>query len=293
MAVNWYPGHMRKARKQIKERMEQIDLVVEVLDARIPFSSENPLVAELRGNKPCITMLNKSDLADPAVTKLWLDYFNNQEGVTAIASTTQQKGQIKKLPDLCRKLLPNRRYSELPIHIMIMGIPNVGKSTIINVLAGKTIAQTGDEAAVTRQLQRVRLMDSGVVLSDSPGMLWPKMGNNNLGYRLAVTGAVKSTAMDYQDVALFAAGALLNLYPNLLMERYKLKEIPKDDIGVLEAIGRKRSCLRPGGVVDMYKASEIFLNEIRQGTVGRISLESPETAFIVEEVRNPEDEKLL
>jgi len=287
MAVNWYPGHMRKARKQIKERMEQIELVLEVLDARIPFSSENPLVKELRDNRPCITLLNKSDLADPAVTKQWLDYFNAQENVTAIAATTEQKGQLKKLPDLCRKLLPNRKHSEIPIHIMIMGIPNVGKSTIINVLAGKMIAKTGDEAAVTRNLQRVRLMDNGVVLSDSPGMLWPKMHNNNCGYRLAVTGAVKSTAIDYEDVALFAAESLLALYPQLLIERYKLKELPKDDIGVLEAIGRKRSCLRPGGVVDLHKASEIFLNEVRQGIVGRISLENPQTAFLADDESGP------
>ena len=283
MAVNWYPGHMRKARKQILERMEEIDLVIEVLDARIPFSSENPLVAELRVGKPCIIMLNKADLADPNVTKQWLEYFNQQKGVTAISSTTEQKGQIKKLPDLCRKVLGQRRHPELPIHVMIMGIPNVGKSTIINILAGKVIAKTGDEAAVTRQLQRVRLLDDGVVLSDSPGMLWPRMHDNDCGYRLAITGAVKNTAMDFEDVALFAAEVLRVRYPQLLMARYKLTALAENDIGVLQAIGRKRGCVKPGGVVDLYKASEIFLNEIRQGTIGRMSLESPDVVSQIEQ----------
>ncbi|QYJ84836.1 ribosome biogenesis GTPase YlqF [Shewanella mesophila] len=277
MAIQWYPGHMHKARKEIEEVMPQIDLVIEVLDARIPFSSENPMVKTLRGDRPCIKLLNKSDLADPVTTQLWIDHLEQEQGVKAMAVTTLQAAQVRKVPDLCRKLVPNRDVTEKDIRTMIMGIPNVGKSTIINILAGKVIAKTGNEPAVTKRQQRINLKN-GIVLSDTPGILWPKVDNEASSYRLAVTGAIKDTAMEYEDVAMFAAEYFLQAYPEAIVERYKLKELPKDDIGLLEAIGRKRGALRPGGRIDLHKASELLLHEFRSGKIGQLSLETPTMA---------------
>lgn len=277
MAIQWYPGHMHKARKEIEEAMPQVDLVIEVLDARIPFSSENPMVAKLRGDKPCIKLLNKSDLADPEITAQWIEYLEREQGVKATAITTLQAAMVKKIPDLCRKLVPSRDKTEKDIRTMIMGIPNVGKSTIINTLAGRVIAKTGNEPAVTKTQQRINLRN-GIVLSDTPGILWPKVDNEASSYRLAVTGAIKDTAMEYEDVALFAAKYFLTAYPKEICERYNLSELPKDDVALLEEIGRKRGALRPGGRIDMHKASELLLHEYRSGKIGLLSLETPAMA---------------
>ncbi|MCE9687507.1 ribosome biogenesis GTPase YlqF [Shewanella sp. AS16] len=282
MAIQWYPGHMHKARKEIEEAMPQVDLVIEVLDARIPFSSENPMVAKLRGDKPCIKLLNKSDLADPAVTAQWIEYLEREQGVKATAITTLQAAMVKRIPDICRKLVPNRDKVEKDIRTMIMGIPNVGKSTIINTLAGRVIAKTGNEPAVTKTQQRINLRN-GIVLSDTPGILWPKVDNEASSYRLAVTGAIKDTAMEYEDVALFAAQYFLSAYPKEICERYKLSELPEDDMALLEAIGRKRGALRPGGRIDLHKASELLLHEYRSGKIGLLSLETPAMAEVEKE----------
>ncbi|WP_299789204.1 ribosome biogenesis GTPase YlqF [uncultured Shewanella sp.] len=279
MAIQWYPGHMHKARKEIEEVMPQVDLVIEVLDARIPYSSENPMVSTLRGDKPCIKLLNKSDLADPVTTQRWIEYLEREQGVKAMAITTLQSAQVKKIPDLCRKFVPSRDKIEKDIRTMIMGIPNVGKSTIINTLAGRTIAKTGNEPAVTKVQQRINLRN-GIVLSDTPGILWPKVDNEKSSYRLAITGAIKDTAMEYEDVAMFAAEYFLQAYPEAIAERYKLKELPDTDIELLEAIGRKRGALRPGGRIDLHKVSELVLHEFRSGKIGQLTLETPEMADI-------------
>ncbi|WP_298769454.1 ribosome biogenesis GTPase YlqF [uncultured Shewanella sp.] len=279
MAIQWYPGHMHKARKEIEEVMPQVDLVIEVLDARIPYSSENPMVQTLRGDRPCIKLLNKSDLADPETTQQWIEYLEQEQGVKAMAITTLQASQVKKIPELCRKFVPNRNKIEKDIRTMIMGIPNVGKSTIINTLAGRTIAKTGNEPAVTKTQQRINLKN-GIVLSDTPGILWPKVDNESSSYRLAVTGAIKDTAMEYEDVAMFASEYFLKAYPQAISERYKLKSLPETDIELLEAIGRKRGALRPGGRIDLHKVSELLLHEFRSGKIGLLSLETPEMAEI-------------
>ncbi|GIU43036.1 ribosome biogenesis GTPase YlqF [Shewanella sp. 10N.261.52.F9] len=279
MAIQWYPGHMHKARKEIEEVMPQVDLVIEVLDARIPYSSENPMVQTLRGDKPCIKLLNKSDLADPETTQAWIEYLEQEQGVRAMAITTLQAGQVKKIPDLCRKFVPGRDKIEKDIRTMIMGIPNVGKSTIINTLAGRMIAKTGNEPAVTKTQQRINLKN-GIVLSDTPGILWPKVDNEKSSYRLAVTGAIKDTAMEYEDVAMFAAEYFLTAYPEAIAERYKIKQMPNTDIELLEAIGRNRGALRPGGRIDLHKASEVLLHDFRAGRIGQLSLETPEMAEI-------------
>ncbi|WP_028774120.1 ribosome biogenesis GTPase YlqF [Shewanella waksmanii] len=288
MAIQWYPGHMHKAQKEIAEVMPQVDLVIEVLDARIPYSSENPMVSSLRGDKPCIKLLNKSDLADPLVTQQWIEYLEQEQGVKAMAITTLQAGQVKKIPDLCRKFVPSRDKIEKDIRTMIMGIPNVGKSTIINTLAGRTIAKTGNEPAVTKTQQRINLRN-GIVLSDTPGILWPKVDNEKSSYRLAITGAIKDTAMDYEDVAMFAAEYFLAAYPQAIAERYQLDSLPDTDIELLEAIGRKRGSMRPGGRIDLHKASELVLHEFRSGKMGLLSLETPAMA----EVEKVEVAKLI
>ncbi|CAI8231939.1 MAG: Ribosome biogenesis GTPase A [Marinobacterium sp. xm-d-530] len=273
--INWFPGHMHKARKEIAQLMDEVDIVIEVLDARLPRSSENPLVTSLRRGKPVLKILNKSDLADPVKTKAWLQEFNAQEGITAIELTTSDKKTIKSIPQICKDAVPARANKERPVRAMIMGIPNVGKSTLINALLGRRIAKVGNEPAVTKANKRYSVFQ-GMALSDTPGILWPKIEDQDSGYRLAVSGAIKDTAIDYDQVAVYGANFILNAYPDRLVERYKLKELPDLGEGLLDQIGRKRGCLRPGGVVDIHKAAEILMNEMRGGKLGRISFETVE-----------------
>jgi len=275
MAINWFPGHMHKAQKEIKEILPQIDVVIEVCDARLPFSSENPMITEIRGDKPLIKILNKSDLADAAKTKVWLEYLESQHNVKAIALTTDNPSVAKNIAHLIRKLVPNKDEAGKQINAVIMGIPNVGKSTLINTLVGKAKAKVGNEPAVTKGQQRIRL-EEGLYLFDTPGMLWPKIANENSGYRLAVSGAVKDTAFDHDDIAYFAADYLLKAYPERVMERYKLAEQPEHEEDLIEAIGRKRGCVRSGGRVDLHKASVILINEIRDKTLGALTFEMPD-----------------
>ncbi|TAA47396.1 ribosome biogenesis GTPase YlqF [Corallincola spongiicola] len=275
MAIQWYPGHMHKAQKEIAEVMPQMDLIIEVLDARIPYSSSNPMITKLRGDKPVIKVLNKRDLADPLLTARWVDYLEQETGVRALPLTTQQPSEIKTIIELCRKLVPHRDQAGKNIRAMIMGIPNVGKSTTINILADRIIAKTGNEPAVTKAQQRINLQN-GVVLTDTPGMLWPKVENENSGYRLAVTGAVKDTAMESDDVGMYAADYLLLAYPEQLKQRYQLSELPETGWDLLEMIGRKRGCLRSGGKVEMNKAADLLLHEVRAGTLGKITMETPD-----------------
>lgn len=275
MAINWFPGHMHKAQREIKEILPQIDVVIEVCDARLPFSSENPMITDIRGDKPLIKILNKSDLADPTLTQLWLEYFQSQHNVAAIALTTDSPAVAKTLPQHIRNLVPTKDQTGKQINAMIMGIPNVGKSTLLNTLVGKAKAKVGNEPAVTKGQQRIRL-EEGLYLYDTPGMLWPKIVNQNSGYRLAVTSAVKDTAFDHDDIACFAAEYLLLSYPERLKERYKLDELPEHDVELIELIGKKRGCVKSGGLVDFHKASTILIHEIRDKTLGAITFETPE-----------------
>ncbi len=274
MAIHWYPGHMHKANKEIRETLSAIDLIIEVLDARIPYSSQNPLLSTIRGNKPCIKVLTKSDLADPDLTRQWQNWLEQEQGVKTLSLTTEHPEQMRQLIDLCKKMMLNRPGKRELINTMIMGIPNVGKSSLINILAGKTIAKTGNEPAVTKAQQRIKL-EGGINLLDTPGVLWPKVENEPSMYRLAVSGAVKDTAFEYDDIAFFAAEYLISAYPEALMERFKLDTAPNNELELIEAIGRKRGCLRGGGQVDLNKASKILLTELRAGQIGRISLETP------------------
>jgi len=273
--INWFPGHMHKARKEIAEVMPHVDVIIEVLDARIPFSSENPLVPSLRGTTPCIKLLNKADLADPNITARWVTEMEKMQGVKALPVSQQNPEQIRQLLQLCESLTPESNASIHSARAMIMGIPNVGKSTIINTLVGRVIAKTGNEAGVTKSQQKIKL-DNGFLLTDTPGFLWPKLTPPSCGFRLAATGAIKDTVFDYADIALFTVEYLLKAYPDALKARYNLEELPTSDIETLEAIALKRGCMTKGGRVDLQKVSSLLITELRAGQLGRISFETPE-----------------
>ncbi|MGB1310626.1 MAG: ribosome biogenesis GTPase YlqF [Leucothrix sp.] len=277
MQIQWFPGHMHKAAKAVREVLPSVDVLIEVLDARIPFSSQNPMIADLIKHKPCIKLFNKSDLADPEMTRVWQQHLEQQDNIRTLQTNVKAQNSLSHITDLCHKLIPNkgREGDYKNIHAMIIGIPNVGKSTLINALAGKTIARTGNEPAVTKNQQRIKL-DGGITLIDTPGMLWPKIEHENYAYRLAATGAIKETATDNTDVAFATAEYLLATYPQRLLERYELEQIPTSELALIEAIGRLRGCLRAGGDVLLEKASNILIAELRNGTLGPITLESPE-----------------
>jgi ribosome biogenesis GTPase A len=294
MAIQWYPGHMYKAQKAIAEVLPQVDLLIEVLDARIPSSSENPAIAKLRRDKPCIKVLSKADLADPKVTAEWQAYLEQDRGVKSFTTTTDEPSKIKQLIPLCRKMFPAKDASLKTINTMIVGIPNVGKSTLINILADRLIAKTGNEPAVTKSQQRINL-GSGIVLFDTPGILWPKIENPNGSYRLAVTGAIKNTAMEFDDVGFYAAEYLIRAYPELLKARYQLDSVPDTELAFLEAAALRRGALTAGGRINLHKICEVLINELRAGTLGRISLETPamierENLVVAEEKAKKEED---
>lgn len=275
MVIEWFPGHMAKAKRQIAEVMAKIDIVIEVLDARLPVSSSNPLLEKLRGQKPCIKVLNKSDLADPAVTKSWVAYFDQLAAVKALPIEASKRSTVGQITDLCRRMVPNRGVPGKTLRAMVVGIPNVGKSTLINTLAGRKIARVGDKPAITTCPQQIDLRN-GIHLADTPGLLWPDIRNQKSAYRLAATGAIGDAAMDYVDVALYAAEYLMKHYPKPLAARYKFQDAPESASELVDRIGRRRGCLIAGGQLDQQRASELLLRELRAGLIGRVSLESPE-----------------
>jgi len=272
--IQWYPGHMHKAKKEYLKILPQTDLVIEVLDARIPFSSQNPLLTQMRKDKPCIKLLNKSDLADKAMVSVWQDQLERDSSVKSLVCNHSDL-LTHKLPELCRAMIPTRDNRSAMIYALITGIPNVGKSTLINKLAGRSVTKTGNEAALTRLQQRVEI-NSDFMLIDTPGMLWPKIENENSGYRLAATGAIRDTAIDLQAVASFIAEFLLASYPALVQRRYGLEDLPDTAIELLDAIAIKRGCIRSGGKVDYEKVSRLIVSELRKGDIGGICLETPE-----------------
>ncbi|KZZ78054.1 ribosome biogenesis GTPase YlqF, partial [Oleiphilus sp. HI0130] len=237
--------------------------------------SSNPLVGNLRGETPVIKLLNKADLADPKTTEAWQAHLEKDKAVKTLALSATTDSKAKLIANLCRKLAPQKVDTDKGISAMIMGIPNVGKSTLINSLAGKSIAKVGNEPAVTKRQQKIKL-DNGITLSDTPGILWPKLEPETCGYRLASTGAVKDTAMEYEDVAWECLKELRILYPDAIMQRFGLSDVATDEYSLLKEIGTKRGCLKSGGIIDEHQAATIFLQDLRSGKLGRLTLETPE-----------------
>ncbi len=262
--------------------MEFIDVIVEVLDARLPEASCNPMIAELRlhRQRPCLKILNKADLADPVVTQAWLDFYNQQTGVKAVALSCKNASDAAKVPKLCESLAPHRNDTHKPLRMMIMGIPNVGKSTLMNTLLKRRVANVGDEPAVTKS-QQCHKLNERMTLTDSPGLLWPKIENPNDGLKLATIHAIGRNAVIDEEVGEFLAALVLTNYPALLTARYDFAVAGLDGIGVLETIAQKRGCLLKGKGAgpDIEKAAMILLTDYRSGKLGRISLETPGAAI--------------
>jgi len=280
MSIQWFPGHMNVARREAAKTMEAIDVIVEVLDARMPEASSNPMITELRlfRQRPCLKVLNKADLADPAVTQAWLNVYNREPGVNAVALSGNRAGQAAKIPGLCQALAPHRNSITRPLRMLIMGIPNVGKSTLMNTLLKRRLAKVGNEPAVTKGQQRHTLNDR-MTLIDSPGLLWPKIKHPVVGLLLATIHAIGANAVVDEEIAEFLATTLRARYPALLTARYGFEVDGLDGAGVLKAIATKRGCLRKGkgGELDREKAARILLTDYRNGTLGRTSLETPGT----------------
>ena len=278
MTIQWFPGHMTSARKKAAETMALTDVVIEVLDARLPEASRNPMIEELRlhRQRPCLKILNKADLADPQVTSAWLAYYNNQQGVKAVALSCKKASDVAKVTGLCRSLAAHRGTHLKPLRMMIIGIPNVGKSTLINALLKRRVAKVGDEPAVTKAQQRVDLGPT-MTLIDTPGMLWPKIEHPGDGLMLAASHAVGNNAMIDEEVATFLADVLVLRYPGLVAGRYGFAMAGLDGVGVIAAVAKRRGYLQKGGAPDLEKAALTLLQDYRSGVLGRISLETPET----------------
>jgi ribosome biogenesis GTPase A len=276
MAIQWFPGHMHLTRKAIEERIKDIDVVIEMLDARLPGSSANPMLAQLIQGKPGLKVLSKQDLADPVRTQLWLDHYNAMPNVKAIGLDTSMVSPTKALIDACHQLAPHRGGMAKPMRVLICGIPNVGKSTLINTLKGKRAAKTGDEAGVTKLEQRITLADD-FYLYDTPGVLWPRIIVEKSGYNLAASGAIGVNAFDDEEVALELLHYLIPNYPASLTARYKVQNVAEhSDECMLEAIARFRGAIQTGGKVNTTKASEIVIHDFRSAALGRVTLETPD-----------------
>lgn len=289
--INWFPGHMRKALNDTKENLKMVDLVYETCDARIPFSSRNPELSQILGTKPRVVILNKADLADPNKTKEWIEYFKSQ-GIPSVAMEASHKKGIKELYDITYEIMKETLEKAeakgrigRPIRTMVVGVPNTGKSTLINALAGKKAAVTGDKPGVTRAPKWIKT-EGRLELMDMPGVLWPKIKSKRSGTVLTATGAVKAEVIDVVEVAYDTMKILNNLYPSMMEDRYKydlsVLEDYDPDMGYpdptydlfLEA-GKKKGCLMSGGRIDEERFAKLMLDDLRSGRIGRITLETP------------------
>jgi len=279
MPIQWFPGHMNVTKKAIIERIKDTDVVIELLDARLPGSSANPMLEQLTGHRLKLKVLNKQDLADATQTEAWLAWYNAQPNTRAIALDAGETAPAQRLIKACRELAPHRGGMAKPLRVMICGIPNVGKSTLMNTLVGRKAAKTGDEAGVTRVEQRINLA-SDFYLFDTPGMLWPKITVDQSGYHLAASGAVGRNAYEDEDVSLELLKSLREPYAAQLAARFKLDDVAAipttDEEVLLSEVGRKRGAVMSGGRINIAKAAEIVLHDFRAGLIGRITLETPE-----------------
>lgn len=280
MSINWYPGHMKKTKDLIEANLKLVDVVIELLDARIPISSRNPQFDQLIGHKKRVVALNKYDLADPVRTKRWIQYYADQ-GIKAIPINSLNGDGISVLIDeakaTCTDVIEKaQRQGRMlrPIRAMIVGIPNVGKSSLINKLAGKNAAKTGNKPGVTKGKQWIRL-NKEVELFDTPGILWPKIEEDAMGIKLACSGAIKDEILNIEDIAFHLITMIMVDYKRVFFERYKIEPEMEDVVEIMTYIGRKRGCLVRGNEVDLEKASRLIVDEFRKGVIGRITLEIP------------------
>jgi len=280
MTIQWFPGHMAKARREITEKLKLVDIIFELVDARIPESSSNPMLKEIIQQKPRLILLNKADMADRAITNNWIDYYAEQ-GLTALSINSQAGTGLKEIVKSAEKLLHEKIERQKAkglkpraIRAMIIGIPNVGKSTLINRLAKRNIAKTGNTPGVTRAQQWIKV-GKELELLDTPGILWPKFEDQETGYKLALTGAIKDTLLNMQDIAVFALTFLQTYYEERLLERYQLNEIPEEISVLFDKIGQHRGCLASGGEVDYDKTAEIVIRDLRMQKFGNLTLDLP------------------
>ncbi len=280
MTIQWFPGHMAKARRQVTEKLKFIDIVFELVDARIPLASRNPMIDEIITNKPRLVLLNKADMADPKITKEWINFYKSN-GIQALAIDSQTGTGLKQIITSSRDIL-KEKFDKMAakgikpraIRALIVGIPNVGKSTLINRLAKKNIAQTGDRPGVTKAQQWIKV-GKDLELLDTPGILWPKFEDQLVGQKLAATGAIKDTILNLQDIAVYVLNFLKEEYPERLKERYNIEDIPEEIVPLFDEIGKRRGCMVAGGYIDYDKTSELILRELRSQKLGPISFEEP------------------
>ena len=275
MSIQWYPGHMHKATKEIARSLSSIDVIIEILDARAPHSSSNPVIDRIVKEKPVIKLLNKSDLSDPYHTQKWQQYFNESEYQNSIAINAMTSESKNEIVNLISKL--SERKEGKNTLTMVVGIPNVGKSSVINMLAGKKIARTGNEPAITKGQQKINLRN-GIMLIDTPGILWPKIEDAESGLKLAALGSIRNTAVGYDEIAIYIIKFLMQKYPDYLKARYKIDLLSQDEHEIIELLAKKRGCLSKGGKIDLTKISEIIADDLRRGAYGQITFESTEIA---------------
>lgn len=278
MVIQWYPGHMEKAKRTLKENIKMVDVVVELLDARIPASSQNPLLKELSVNKHRIVVLNKEDLANPYITKAWIEAFQ-EKNIKAIAvDSIRRKGINEVLNSISQIPLKNSAVRRLnikrPVRVMVVGIPNVGKSMFINAIIGRNTAKTGNKPGVTKGNQWIKIKEN-IQLLDTPGILWPKFDNEEIGMHLAYVNSIGAKAFDIEHIVFSLIKFLAASYPEALKERYSFIQLSNDPESIVKQIGKTRGFLIKGGVVDLKKTSETILKDFRDGKLGRISLETP------------------
>lgn len=278
LTIQWFPGHMAKARREVEEKLKLVDLVIELIDARAPISSENPMLREVIGDKKKLIVLMKSDLADAKMTQQFINYYKSN-GHDAISINVNNRNDIQSLLKLAEKIsgeINERRISKginpRSLRAMIVGIPNVGKSTLINRLANRKRAQTGDRPGITKQQQWIKIQDQFELL-DTPGILWPKFEDQEIGYKLAAIGSIKDEILHLDDIAFFILKYLKQHYPTVLTERYGLNLEEEDIVIWFDTIGKKRGCLASGGVVDYEKTADVILKDFRSGKLGQITLD--------------------
>ena len=281
MTIQWFPGHMAKARREVTEKLKLVDIIFELIDARLPLSSRNPMIDEVTGQKPRLIILNKADMADEVKTRDWIRYFQDQ-GLQAVAINSLEGKGLQRVTKAAKEILTEKwdrmrakGMKPRAIRAMIVGIPNVGKSTLINRLAKKNLAKTGNTPGVTKAQQWIKV-GKEIELLDTPGILWPKFEDPETGYKLALTGAIKDAVVEMQDLAIYGLRFLEREYPQRLQERYGLEQLDEEIVHVFDHIGRKRNILESGGEVDYELTADVIVRDIRNGALGRLTFDRTE-----------------